>query len=343
MMNERVSVVILNWNGKDMLRKFLPSVLLLSGGAKIVVADNCSTDGSTDMLKSEFPDVDRIVLDRNYGFAEGYNKALSRIDTEYSVLLNSDVEVSDGWIDFLLAFMDEHKEYSACQPKIRSYRNPDFFEYAGASGGFLDRYGYPFCRGRIMNKVERDEGQYDDNIDVFWATGAAMFVRTDVYKEVGGLDGSFFAHMEEIDLCWRMRSRGYKIACVPQSMVYHVGGATLSKENPRKTFLNFRNNLLMIYKNEADDNLSTVMFVRSILDGVAALKFLLTGSWNNFFAVYKARREFRNIKKDYSAARLDNLSKVKTSRIDEHTNFSILRDFYLRGLKTFNLLDVGVK
>lgn len=342
-MNERVSVVILNWNGKEMLRKFLPSVLRFSEGANIVVADNCSTDGSTDMLKAEFQSVNIIVLDKNYGFAEGYNKALAQICTEYSILLNSDVEVSEGWLGSLVAFMDNNKGVAACQPKIRSYKTPELFEYAGASGGFLDKYGYPFCRGRIMASVERDNGQYDDITDVFWATGAAMFVRTDVYKEVGGLDSSFFAHMEEIDLCWRMRSRGYRLACIPESVVYHVGGATLSKENPRKTFLNFRNNLLMIYKNESEESLATVMFVRSVLDGIAALKFLISGSWDNFLAVYKARREFKKIKSNYNSARRDNLSKTKVSHIDGHTNFSILQEYYFRGKKTFDLLGIVAK
>ena len=244
----KVSVVILNWNGCDMLRTFLPSVVRYSEGegVEVCVADNGSTDTSVSLLQQEFPSVRTIVLDQNYGFADGYNWALQQVDAEYVVLLNSDVEVTEHWLEPMIAYLDAHPEVAACQPKIRSQRQKEYFEYAGAAGGFIDKYGYPFCRGRIMGVVEKDEGQYDTVIPVFWATGAALFIRHTDYVNVGGLDGRFFAHMEEIDLCWRLRSRNREIVCVPQSIVYHVGGATLKKENPRKTFLNFRNNLVML-------------------------------------------------------------------------------------------------
>ena len=268
---KRVSVVILNWNGVDMLRKFIPSVMdnSVGEGIEICVADNASSDGSLEMLRSEFPVVRLIELDQNYGFAEGYNRALEQVDAEYVVLLNSDVEVTPHWLEPLLDYMDTHSGTVACQPKLLSWHNKEYFEYAGASGGFIDRYGYPFCRGRIFDVVEKDCGQYDTVTEVMWVTGAALFIRLADYREVGGLDGHFFAHMEEIDLCWRLRSRGKKLVCIPQSVVYHVGGATLKKENPRKTFLNFRNNLLMLYKNLPDKELEHVLFIRGILDRVA--------------------------------------------------------------------------
>ena len=248
---DKIAVVILNWNGCEMLRSFLPSVVRYSKteGAKIYVADNGSTDASVDMLRQEFPDVHLIILKENLGFAEGYNLALQQVSAEYVMLLNSDVEVTEHWLVPLVSYMDAHPEVAACQPKIRSWRQKELFEYAGAAGGFIDRYGYPFCRGRIMSAVEKDNGQYDTVVPVFWATGAALFIRRKDYLDAGGLDGRFFAHMEEIDLCWRLRARGRMLVCVPQSTVYHVGGATLKKENPHKTFLNFRNNLVMLYKN----------------------------------------------------------------------------------------------
>ena len=263
----KIAVVILNWNGCDMLHSFLPSVVRFSeaDGAVVYVADNGSTDASVDMLCREFLTVRLILLEENQGFADGYNMALQEVDAEYVVLLNSDVEVTEHWLQPLVDYMDAHPEAAACQPKIRSWRQKEMFEYAGAAGGFLDRYGYPFCRGRIMGVVEEDRGQYDTIIPVFWATGAALFIRLKDYREAGGLDGRFFAHMEEIDLCWRLRARGRQIACVPQSVVYHVGGATLKKENPRKTFLNFRNNLVMLYKNLPSKDFASVMRTLSLI------------------------------------------------------------------------------
>ena len=254
------------------------------------------------------------------------------------VLLNSDVEVTGHWLAPLVSYMDAHPEVAACQPKIRSWRHKELFEYAGAAGGFIDRYGYPFCRGRIMGVVERDTGQYDTVIPVFWATGAALFIRQKDYQDAGGLDGRFFAHMEEIDLCWRLRARGRMLVCVPLSTVYHVGGATLKKENPRKTFLNFRNNLVMLYKNLPQEELASVMRVRAVLDYVAALNFLLKGEFSNMWAVIRARRAFHSLRPSFAAAREENLKKISLLIIPERTKNSILAQFYLHGKRLFSRL-----
>ena len=338
---KRVSVVILNWNGVDMLRKFIPSVMdnSVGEGIEICVADNASSDGSLEMLRSEFPVVRLIELDQNYGFAEGYNRALEQVDAEYVVLLNSDVEVTPHWLEPLLDYMDTHSGTVACQPKLLSWHNKEYFEYAGAAGGFIDKYGYPFCRGRIMGVVEKDEGQYDTVIPVFWATGAALFIRHTDYVNVGGLDGRFFAHMEEIDLCWRLRSRNREIVCVPQSIVYHVGGATLKKENPRKTFLNFRNNLVMLYKNLPQKELNKVMRIRTCLDYLAAFNFLLQGHWDNARAVIRARKEYKQLCSSFSLSREENLRKTSLNPIPERIKSSILWQFYARGCKRFSQLS----
>lgn len=335
---DKTAVVILNWNGCDMLRSFLPSVVRCSeaDGAAVYVADNGSTDASLEMLRREFPTVRLIILGENHGFAEGYNLALQQVSAEYVVLLNSDVEVTGHWLAPLVGYMDAHPEVAACQPKIRSWRHKELFEYAGAAGGFIDRYGYPFCRGRVMNVVERDNGQYDTVLPVFWATGAALFIRRKDYWDAGGLDGRFFAHMEEIDLCWRLRARGRQLVCVPASVVYHVGGATLKKENPRKTFLNFRNNLLMLYKNLPQEELASVMRVRGMLDYVAALNFLLRGQFANAWAVVRARCAFRRLRPSFAAAREENLRKMTLPVIPERTGNSILVQFYLRGKRFFS-------
>lgn len=337
---DKIAVVILNWNGCEMLRSFLPSVVTCSeqDGAAVYVADNGSTDASVEMLRREFPSVHLIILDKNYGFADGYNLALQQVSAEYVVLLNSDVEVTEHWLAPLAAYMDAHPEVAACQPKIRSWRQRNLFEYAGAAGGFLDRYGYPFCRGRVMGVVEEDCGQYDTVVPIFWATGAAMFIRQKDYREAGGLDGGFFAHMEEIDLCWRLRARGRQIVCVPQSVVYHVGGATLKKENPRKTFLNFRNNLVMLYKNLPQRELASVMRVRAILDYVAALTFLLKGQIPNVLAVVRARRAYCSLRSSLASARKENLEKTRLDLIPERTKSSILVQFYWRGKRFFSQL-----
>lgn len=337
---DKVAVVILNWNGCEMLRSFLPSVVRCSDmeGTEIYVADNGSTDASVEMLRQEFPSVHLIILDKNRGFAEGYNLALQQVSAEYVVLLNSDVEVTGHWLAPLVDYMDAHPEVAACQPKIRSWRYKERFEYAGAAGGFIDRYGYPFCRGRIMGVVEEDNGQYDTVVPVFWATGAALFIRLKDYQDAGGLDGRFFAHMEEIDLCWRLRARGRMLVCVPQSTVYHVGGATLKKENPHKTFLNFRNNLVMLYKNLPEEELGYVMRVRAVLDCVAALSFLLKGQFANMWAVLRARRAFHSLRPLFAADREENLKKTSLPVIPERTKSSILVQFYLHGKKFFSRL-----
>ena len=336
----KVSVVILNWNGCDMLRTFLPSVIRYSKSeeVEVCVADNGSTDASVEMLREEFPCVRIIVLDQNHGFADGYNLALQQVEAEYVVLLNSDVEVTEHWLEPMISYLDGHPEVAACQPKIRSQRQKEYFEYAGAAGGFIDKYGYPFCRGRIMGVVEEDRGQYDTIIPIFWATGAALFIRLKDYREAGGLDGRFFAHMEEIDLCWRLRARGRQIACVPQSVVYHVGGATLKKENPRKTFLNFRNNLVMLYKNLPSKDFASVMRTRAVLDYIAALSFILKLQFPNALAVLRARREYRLLRSSFTPAREENLKKTSLSVIPEWTKSSILAQYYLRGKKFFSQL-----
>jgi GT2 family glycosyltransferase len=337
---KKVAVVILNWNGSGMLRRFLPSVLRYSDpdDATVYVADNGSTDGSVDMLHREFPDIRVIGFDQNHGFAEGYNLALREVKEEYAVLLNSDVEVSEAWLEPLITYMDVHPEVAACQPKIRSWHNKDCFEYAGAAGGFLDAYGYPFCRGRIMHIVEKDNGQYDTTVPVFWATGAALFIRLSDYLHSGGLDGSFFAHMEEIDLCWRLRARGRGVVCVPQSVVYHVGGATLKRESPGKTFLNFRNNLVMLYKNLPEKDLVRVMRMRMFLDNLAALFFGLKGQFSNAVAVFEARKAFRAIRENYIRERTENLEKMIVDPVPEQIKSSILAQFYVKGKRTFSQL-----
>lgn len=335
----KVAVVILTWNGAEMLRQFLPGVLSCSEGEgiEVIVADNASSDETLSVLQKEFSSVRVIRMDQNYGFAGGYNRALEQVEAEYVVLLNSDVEVTPNWLQPLIHYMDAHPEVAACQPKLRSWRNKKCFEYAGAAGGFLDRYGYPYCRGRILGTVEEDLGQYDSISPVFWATGAALFIRLKDYREVGGLDSRFFAHMEEIDLCWRLRSRNRGIVCIPESVVYHVGAATL-KESPRKTFLNFRNNLLMLYKNLPEKELKSVMRVRCLLDYVAAIRFLLKFDFGNFSAVLKARREFRKLQKDYLSCREENLNATVLKDIPERTRHFLIWEYYVRGKKTYQYL-----
>ena len=334
---KKVAIVILNWNGATMMRRFLPSVIEHSQDvADIVVADNASSDDSLQLLRDEFPTVRTIVLDKNYGFAEGYNRALKQVDNEYYMLLNSDVEVTEGWLDKLVEFMDVHPEAAACQPKLRAEHTRDMFEYAGASGGYLDRYGYPFCRGRIFDTVEKDQGQYDDIAEVLWATGAALMIRRADYWDAGALDGRFFAHCEEIDLCWRLCSFGRKIYCVPQSVVYHVGGGTLPKGNPMKTYLNFRNNLTMLYKNLPEQELRHVMRVRFWLDYVAAFKsLLLDRNWGEFSAVLRGRRAFKAWKKDF----VEDRKRIQARRVEASCKMrkpnSILWMYYVKGKHTY--------
>lgn len=337
-MNDRIAIVILNWNGAAMMRRYLPTVVKYSAGeATVYVADNASTDDSLLLLEADFPGCKVIKLDRNWGFAEGYNKALAQIDAEYYLLLNSDIEVTHHWLTPLLEFMDAHPEAAACQPKLLSLADRDCFEYAGACGGFIDRYGYPFCRGRIFDTVERDGGQYDYRQEIFWATGAAMMVRSADYWRAGGLDGRFFAHNEEIDLCWRLRLMGRKIFCIPESCVYHVGGGTLPKGNPMKTFLNFRNNLTMLYKCLPENELRHVMRVRWVLDYVAAFEMLLLkGSLGDFKAVWRARRAFARWKADFADDRRRIQASCVVKDIPERRPFMLLWQYYGRGKKRFS-------
>ena len=306
----RCSVVILNWNGEQTLRQFLPSVLAhtQSENVEIVVADNGSTDGSLNFLQTQ--PVRVIKLEQNYGFSEGYNRAIEQVDAEYVVLLNSDVEVTPQWLDRMLDYMDAHPKVMAAQPKVLSWHSKQQyekgkvsairFEHAGAAGGMMDMLGYPYCKGRLMTHLEEDHGQYDEVSPIFWATGACLLIRTQVYKEIGGLDANFFAHQEEIDLCWRLLNQyPFSVFSLPFSVVYHVGGATLGYENPTKTFLNFRNNLLMLRKNLPVSRLSWVMIVRFFMDYLAALQMLLTDQKENAKNVYRARCEYHKMKKQY--------------------------------------------
>jgi GT2 family glycosyltransferase len=289
----KVAVVILNWNGRQFLEQFLPLVLKHSQtAAEVIVADNASTDDSVDFMKQQYPNVRLIINSGNGGFSKGYNDALKQVDADYYVLLNSDIEVTENWIEPVIRLMETDPLIAACQPKLKSWYERGKFEYAGAAGGFIDRYGYPFCRGRIFFELEEDHGQYDDACEIFWATGACMFVRSEVYHKFGGLDEDFFAHMEEIDFCWRLKSAGYRIMYCPESVVYHIGGGTLPKSSSRKTFLNFRNNFTLLYKNLPAGKLFPVFFVRLILDGVAGIKFLVSGGFRDMFAVTRAHFAF---------------------------------------------------
>ena len=334
---EKLAIVILNWNGAQMLKTYLPSVLHYSRDeATVYVADNASTDDSLALLKDSFPECKLITLEKNWGFAEGYNKALSQIEAEYYLLLNSDIEVTHHWLTPLIEYMDSHEEVAACQPKLLSAADHDCYEYAGASGGFLDRFGYPFCRGRIFDTVEEDNGQYDYRAEILWATGAALMIRSKDYWDAGGLDGRFFAHNEEIDLCWRLRIKGRKIVCLPESFVYHVGGGTLPKSNPMKTFLNFRNNLTMLYKCLPESELGPVMHWRWLLDYVAAWEMLLLKkNVGDFKAVYRARRAFKRWQKDFEADRKAIQASRKAEKIPEQRRFSLLWQYYVKGRKTF--------
>ncbi len=330
-----VAVVILNWNGVKLLETFLPKVLEYSLGARVIVADNASTDSSIECISKTFPQVEVISNDKNYGFAGGYNKSLANVDDEYLLLLNSDVEVTAGWLEPLVEMMKSDALVAACQPKILSWHERSKFEYAGAAGGFIDRLGYPFCRGRMFDTLESDHGQYNDVREIFWATGACMMVRTEVFKKLGGFDESFFAHMEEIDLCWRMHNDGHKIMYVPTSTVYHVGGGTLNKYSSRKTYLNIRNNLMMLVKNLPDSEIFAVLFVRLVLDGVAALRFLFTGGLKHMFAVVRAHfslyRKIRGLLRNRQKG-INNYPAGVYQR-------NIVFEYFARGTKRFDQLN----
>jgi GT2 family glycosyltransferase len=340
MLNPRVAVVILNFNGKQLLQKFLPAIIQYSLNATVYIADNASSDDSVSYLKEHYPAIKLIELKENYGFAKGYNEALKQVDADYFVLLNSDVEVTPDWINPIISLMEADKTIAAAQPKILSYNAKDEFEYAGACGGFIDKYGYPFCRGRIFNTLEKDNGQYNYAIEIFWATGACMFVRAAVYKDLKGFDDFYFAHMEEIDLCWRINNTGHKIMAVPQSVVYHVGGGTLDKLSPRKTFLNFRNSLLSLTKNNVSGVLLFKIITRLVLDGIAGTKFLFEGNAKHTWAIVRAHLSF------YSNLR-SSLQKRKEIKLlpdykpcsNRIYQGSIVFDYYLGRKKLFSGLN----
>ena len=330
-----VAVIILNWNGAKLLREFLPSVVAHTNPAvgTVIVADNGSTDSSLQLLREEFPQVATIVFPENYGFAEGYNRAIAAVDAPYVVLLNSDVAVDTDWLSPLYHFMESHPDFGAVQPKLLAYKERQTFEYAGAAGGYLDRNGYPYCRGRIFGSVEHDDRQYDlPETEAYvcdWASGAALMVRRSLYIDAGGLDSRFFAHMEEIDLCWRIRLAGYKVGAVTASTVYHLGGGSLPASNPRKTYLNFRNNLLMLHKNLPDATRSRKLLVRRLLDTIAWAKFVATLDWGNASAVWRAHRDFAKMRTDYT----------EHPSVDLLTNpVNILTAYYLKGIRKFSQL-----
>lgn len=334
-----IAVVILNWNGERYLDEFLPFLLASTvdmPNVEIVVADNGSSDGSLGLLGSKFPDVRIIPLDENYGFAGGYNKALAQLNSDYYVLLNSDVEVTQNWLQVLYGYMEANPDIAACQPKMLSYHKRNYFEYAGAAGGFIDKHGYPFCRGRIFGVMEEDKGQYDDIRDVFWATGACLMIRSKDYWEVGALDDAFFAHQEEIDLCWRLKSRGKRIVCNPQSVVYHVGGGTLHTGSPRKTYLNFRNNLLMLYKNLPHKSLKKTLRIRFYLDNLAVLFFVLKGQFRNVKAIVDARFDFIHLRDRFDRKRDENILRSVQSTFKEMAQGNLLYEFYIKGHRKFS-------
>ena len=333
-MAKRVAIIILNWNGEKLLREFLPSVVKNTNAdlGRVVVVDNHSTDGSWICLEQEFPDVERVLFEENFGFAGGYNRAIEMIEVEYVVLLNSDVEVAPGWLEPLVAELDRDEKVAAVQPKILAYRDKNKFEYAGAAGGYIDYLGFPFCRGRVMDTTEQDYGQYDDEVDVFWATGASLCIRRDVYRATGGLDEAFFAHMEEIDLCWRLKNGGYTLKVVPSSVVYHLGGGSLPMNHPKKLFLNYRNNLLMLHKNLCAKQRKKIFFARVLLDTMAGGLFLLKGQWSNTRSVIRAYKAFREMRKVYPVPERS----VSLSGIYPR---SIVLDYFLRGKKKFSDLN----
>lgn len=330
----RTAVIILNWNGSALLREYLPPLIANTDPAlgHIIVADNGSTDDSLKVMAEEFPEIEVLKFNKNYGFAEGYNRAVKHYakDYPYTVLFNSDATAFDNWLAPLVEFMDSHPAYAACQPKLLAYKDRDCFEYAGACGGYIDRNGFPYCRGRIFGTVEKDCGQYDTTADVFWATGACMFVRSDIYLQCGGLDAEFFAHMEEIDLCWRMQLKGYKLAAVPQSRVYHLGGGSLDAKNPRKTYLNFRNNLLMLHKNLPEATRKSTLLRRRLLDTIAWAKYVATFDFANAGAILRAHRDFRRMARDYKSHPDKDLLHTLPKRPN------IIAQYYLRGRHRFS-------
>jgi GT2 family glycosyltransferase len=336
----KLSIVILNWNGSAHLKHFLPSVVTHSNfdWVEIVVADNGSTDDSCALIEREFPTIKLIRLTENYGFAAGYNFALQDNNADYILLLNSDVEVTKNWLNPLVALMDQDPQIGACQPKILSLQSPNHFEYAGASGGFIDRLGYPFCRGRIINHQEEDLGQYNDSTEIFWASGAALLIRGSLWHEAKGFDPNFWAHMEEIDFCWRIKNLGYKIKIEPASTVYHLGGGSLAYGSTQKIFLNFRNNLFLLYKNLPPGQLVKTLTPRMILDGVAAIQFLLTGQFRAVFSVLRAHAGFYNSLKRLKKQRKSLTATCVKTIHPEIYRGSLIYDFYIARKRTFSAL-----
>ena len=364
----KTAVVILNWNTKGFLEEFLPPLLdsvTRCDGAEVIVADNASSDGSLELMKEKFPQVQTIAFDTNYGFTGGYNKAIEQIDAEYIVLINSDIEVTPGWLAPLVEWMDSHPDCGACAPKLHSWQERDKFEYAGAAGGYIDRFGYPLCRGRVLKRLETDRGQYDSPKDVFWATGACLMVRSRTYKELGGLDGRFFAHMEEIDLCWRMQLSGWKVTVVPASTVYHVGGGTLPATSPFKLFLNYRNNLLMLSNNLASTyaldafrkgespekaaakgqrQAQGLIFLRKCLDIMSSFVYLLTLKPDCFKAVFKAHKEFRRLNRNKTKDDIRRYLETSTAKAEVRGRYgkSIIIQSLLKGEGIFENIESEV-
>jgi GT2 family glycosyltransferase len=331
----KTSVVILNWNTRHQLEYFLPFLLkyTLQKDVEIVVADNASTDDSVEYVRSHFPEIRIIQLEKNFGFAEGYNRALAQVDSKYYVLINSDIEVTPGWLDPIISVLENNTDVAACMPKLLSFNQREYFEYAGAAGGFIDYLGYPFCKGRIFDYVEIDQGQYDGIYDVFWATGACFAIKADIYKELGGLDPYFFAHMEEIDLCWRLKNLGHKIQCNTNSTVYHVGGGTLHKSNPRKTYLNFRNNLILLHKNLSFGRLIFIMPVRFAMNFLSVLKYLKANNISDAKAVLMA---YWGYVKYLFSTKQKTIVKMYPTEIYKR---SIVVDFFIR--KKFKFSDLN--
>jgi len=335
----RTAIVILNWNGLGFLKKFLEPVVKysLSPFTSVWLADNGSDDGSLEWVEASFPEVKIIRFDKNHGYAGGYNLALGNIEAEYYVLLNSDIEVTPGWLSPLVEFMNNNPDVAALQPKILSWQNRKYFEYAGATGGYIDKFGFTFCRGRIFDNIEKDEGGYDYPVEVFWTSGACMMIRATAWRECNGFDTDFYAHMEEIDLCWRLHNKGWRLFAVPQSVVYHVGGGTLPYNSPFKTYLNFRNNLYLLYKNLPEEKFRITLFSRKIMDAMAAFFFLLKGKPQNIAAIIKAHRDYYKNISSLKQKRKFNISDTGNNRkINTILNRSLVFEFYLKGNKTFD-------
>lgn len=329
----RTAVIILNYNGEKLLRQFLPSVIQHSEGAEIIIADNSSTDQSVSFLKHTFPDLRVIQLDQNYGYCGGYNRALSQVDADYYVLLNSDIEVTPAWLTPMIGLLDRDPGIAAVQPKVLSFNNKNKFEYAGAGGGFIDTLGYPFCRGRIFNHIEEDHGQYDDEREVFWATGACLMIRSQTFKKLGGFDEDFFAHMEEIDLCWKLQRTTQKVYYCGKSTIYHVGAGTLGYSHPRKTFLNFRNGLTLLLKHLNTGELLYKLPIRIVFDWAAALQYMIKGEPGNFEAVIRAHYNFLlNLNRDLRKRRAIR-QYYPSYRRGMIYNGSVVLDYFLGGKK----------